>query len=127
MPYKICETCGESFFHDHGEGWKTVCVGCFKRKKSAERGGYDPDQVVVDRLELAKLRRDAEFYRGMYFTTLAERNEYRPTSGLNILEKLKPLISDLLFLAHPDKHGGSDPRATRATQALLDLRREVSA
>ena len=127
MPYKYCADCGESFFHDHGQEWKTVCVSCFKRKKSAERGGYDPDQVIVDRLELAKLRRDAEFYRGLYFTALAERNGYKPASDPNILDKLKPLISDLILLCHPDKHGGSDPRATRATQALLDIRREVSA
>lgn len=127
MPYKICETCGESFFHDPGHEWKTVCVSCFKRKKSAERGGYDPDQVIVDRLELAKLRRDAEFYRNMYFSALAERNGYRPTSGSNILERISPLLKDMIVLCHPDRHGGNDPRATRVTQTLLELRQEVSA
>ena len=130
MPYKICEPCGESFFHDHGEGWKTVCVSCFKRKKSAERGESVPDSVFVDRFELNRLRRDAEFYKGQYFTLLASQNGYRPSqpsAGLNVLEKLSPLIKDLILLCHPDKHGGNDPRAVRATQFLLDLRKGVSA
>lgn len=130
MPYKYCEDCGESFHHDYGQEWKTLCIKCFKRRKSMERGESDPDSVFVDRVELARLRRDVEFYRGSYFSLLAEQNGYRPSqpsAGLNVLEKLRPLISDLLFLAHPDKHGGNDPRATRATQALLDLRKEVSA
>lgn len=127
MPYKFCEDCGESFHHDYGEEWKTVCIKCFKRRKSMERGESDPDSVFVDRFELNRLRRDAEFYKGQYFTLLASQNGYRPTSDLNILEKIRPLISDLILLCHPDKHGGNDPRATRATQALLDLRKEVSA
>lgn len=131
MPYKICENCEESFHHDYGEEWKTVCIKCFKRRKSMERGESDPDSVFVDRVELARLRRDANFYKDQYFTLLASQNGYRPTpppsAGSKILEKLSPLIKDLIVLCHPDRHGGSDPRAVRTTQVLLDLRKEVSA
>ncbi len=131
MPYKYCSDCGESFHYDPGQEWKTFCIACFKRRKSTERGQSDPDSVFVSRAELNRLRNEAAFYKGQCFDFMARENGFRPnqppSAGSKILDKLKPLISDLLFLAHPDKHGGSDPRATRVTQALLDLRKEVSA
>ena len=130
MPYKICSACGTSFHHDYGQEWKTVCVSCFKRKKAVERGEYDPDSVVVDRAELHRLRRDSEFYKGQYFTLLAQQNGYTSpssSSGSKVLDRLKPFIKDLIVLCHPDRHGGNDPRAVEVTKTLLDLRREVSA
>ena len=131
MPYKYCSDCGECFHYDLGQEWKDLCLKCFKRRKAMERNESDPDSVVVSRVELAKLRQEAGFYKNHYFSLLASQNGYGPTpppsAGSKILEKLSPLIKDLILLCHPDKHGGNDPRATRATQALLDLRKEVSA
>lgn len=131
MPYKICANCGSSFHHDYGEEWKNLCVPCFKRKKAKERGEYDPDSVVVDRVELHRLRRDSEFYKNQYFSLLAKENGYNPdsssSSGSKVLDRLKPFIKDLIVLCHPDRHGGNDPRAVEVTKTLLDLRREVSA
>jgi hypothetical protein len=131
MPYKYCSDCGESFHHDYGEEWKTVCIKCFKRRKSMERGESDPDSVFVDRDELNRLRRDSEFYRGLYFSLLAKQNGYSPepppSAGSKVLDRIKPFIKDLIVLCHPDRHGGNDPRAIEVTKQLLDLRREVSA
>lgn len=107
--FKTCPVCGVRFYAD--EPWKRTCLPCWKRSKSADDGF-----VRIPAHDLQRLRDDLAYWR----------NAAQNPPAATIPRSFKALINDIIKLAHPDRHGGNDPLATRVTQELLELRREIA-
>ena len=100
MNQKMCQRCHGVFSHADGEDWKTFCIPCFKRKKAEERG-----------YSFHKNERATHNERIVYVDKI-------------IQEPIPPeIISQLIRLCHPDRHGNSDA-SNRMTAWLLDKRKK---
>lgn len=108
LEHATCEACGDVFTRAPGEGWKRLCLPCWKRSKqsSAPSLGETPAQL---RHELHEALEEAARLRRRLMEA-----EHRTTIPPDMLKRL-------IALAHPDKHYGSRI-ATEATQWLLKQR-----
>ncbi len=98
MTIATCPNCGDRFHKD--QAWKTTCLPCWKESKRAEHD------------ELLDLREEVAEHRRLLREALAEKAAARIPADM---------LRRLIFLAHPDKHGGSEA-STLATQWLLAQR-----
>jgi hypothetical protein len=96
MILAICPICGSRYHQD--EPWKKTCLPCWQKKKRAEKSSSGPyEELQMLRAELLRLRLTA------------------PPS-------IAPdMLSRLIRLCHPDKHGNSEA-ANEATAWLLAQR-----
>ncbi len=96
MILATCPVCGSQYFQD--EPWKKTCLSCWQKKKRAEKSSSGtPDEVQKLRDEVLRLR-------------LAAPPPIEPN-----------MLSRLIRLCHPDKHGNSEA-ANEATAWLLAQR-----
>jgi hypothetical protein len=98
MTIAICPNCGDRFYKD--QPWKKTCLPCWKESKRAEHD------------ELLDLREEVAEHRRLLREALAEK----------AAACIEPeMLSRLIRLCHPDKHGNSEA-ANTATQWLLAQR-----
>ena len=103
MHWHECPSCGSRFVRD--QPWKRVCFACWKASKKT--GTSAATSAEIDNLNL--------IVQGLRFR-IAELEAERMPDGM---------LSRLIRLAHPDRHGNSQA-ANVATQWLLSLRRRES-
>lgn len=96
MTAATCPTCGNRY--DQDQPWKKTCLPCWQKKKRAEQS-YSGTNEEVQKLrdEVLRLR-------------MAEPPPIAPD-----------MLSRLIRLCHPDKHGNSEA-ANEATAWLLAQR-----
>lgn len=98
MTWSTCRGCGKRFWREPGETWKVRCVTCWRASKNV--GAIE---LSLARERIAMLEAEIQFLR--------ERK------GIPA-----EMLSRLIRLCHPDRHGGNDA-STVATQWLLGLRK----
>jgi hypothetical protein len=100
MSISICPACGDRFEKD--AAWKKTCMPCWKESKRAEH------------VELLELREEVAEHRRLLSEMLAERKA----------AAIEPeMLSRLIRLCHPDKHGNSE--ASNMATAFLLAQREA--
>jgi len=98
MSTATCPECGDRFEKD--APWKKTCMPCWKESKRAEH------------IELLELREEVAEHRRLLSAVLAERKAV----------SIEPdMLSRLIRLCHPDKHGNSEA-SNQATAFLLAQR-----
>ncbi len=98
MSAATCPECGNRFEKD--AAWKKTCMPCWKESKRAEHD------------ELLELRQEVAEHRRLLSEILAERKA----------AAIEPeMLSRLIRLCHPDRHGNSKASNT-ATSFLLAQR-----
>ena len=100
MSLAICPTCGARYQKD--EPWKKTCLKCWQKKRKVEKGPSGADD------ELRHLR--AEVFALRQMLGQPRRKEIDPD-----------MLSRLIRLCHPDKHGNSEA-SNKATIWLLEQR-----
>ncbi|MFZ4538621.1 hypothetical protein [Propionivibrio sp.] len=104
MTISTCPTCGSKYQKD--EPWKKTCLKCWQRKKRAEEGSSSGTSSELPNHSEDVLRLQIEVF---------------------ILRTVKPvgiepdMLSRLVRLCHPDRHGNSEG-STKATAWLLEQR-----
>lgn len=110
---RCCDTCGLSFPRRSSFGRK--CLVCYKADKDYKLLWGD-QAFLWAQLELARTR---SLNAQLVDIATALKARQASTGGIDL-----KLVSELIFLCHPDKHKNSD-KATEATKALLSLRKQL--
>lgn len=113
-PYFIklkCQECNSTFFAKPDEGWKTLCMRCWKKSKSIDK----------DR-EIATLRSEV-----CYWKEIAQRRGVTPQGRGHTNGSTPLIIQDnlrfMIMACHPDRNPQSFMKeATEVTKWLLSLR-----
>lgn len=111
-----CQKCGTTFYAADDEGWKRLCLPCWKTNnltpKPSQTSKSDNAEVMRLRSELtmAKIR-----IQSLENQLRAQQNK-RPS----VLQFSEGELKRLRILVHPDKHAGS-PMATAMSQKLNEL------
>lgn len=106
MKTASCTDCGRAFYRDPEETWKRTCLRCWKASKEQTSDG---DEYLA-------------WYRKGYAAGLEAAEAKRaPKPSLDPAR-----LRELLQLAHPGKHNGSE-LSSKVTAWLLDLRKRVTA
>jgi len=115
----FCIDCGATFWRGDDEPWKVRCLSCWKANKATKENARHEDRAANQSKQANHTddRAAREYWRGWN----AHRELIESESQLSID---KTRIRELLQLAHPDKHDGSE-LAQKVTAWLLDLKREV--
>lgn len=102
----FCVDCGDAFFREVDETWKTRCIHCFKKMKRAE-------QPHCECLRLQNL-----------VAELRAQLATRPVLDVDLMSELREMLPRLRQLCHPDRHDGS-MAATKASQWLNAIRERL--
>jgi NMD protein affecting ribosome stability and mRNA decay len=132
MQTAICVKCGCTFNRESTEGWRRLCVPCYKEKKNQERIATDRallnratkaesevatwrDRAVNAELELGALHKELD----KHLETIQILMKKPKPSGIDreLAENWRALMQHV----HPDKHGGGQG-ATRLTQWLNGIK-----
>ena len=109
-----CECCGDTFNRTPGEGWKRLCLPCWKASPAARKAA--PDRLAQLTAELADAKAEADRLRLRVLALELDAQRAKPA-------ELPPdMLRRLVQLCHPDRHDGSEA-ATLATAWLLEHRR----
>ena len=108
MLLAICRDCGAEFEREPDQHWKTRCYACWRLRKH--------HKVEIDASELRDLRSELAYYR--------ELEQAGPVGNNGVGSELQDHLKILIFLCHPDKHGGCK-QANEITQWLLTVRDQI--
>ena len=106
-----CQDCGNSFFREADEAWKTRCLSCYKRSIRAPQLTCPTDwalRAAAAERQLAELRTQLALSQQV-IRQLALK---KPVPASSVERELAENWRALVQLVHPDKHGGS-PGANR--------------
>ena len=115
--YRTCPDCGNEFYDE--EGWKKLCLTCWKRRKDKERANTYTGTSRLVRLETQINRLRAELCH-KHTEILRLKTRTNPLEN-----ELKEHLRKLMSLCHPDKHAGSRV-AHDEMIFLLSLRERIS-
>ena len=114
MAINTCETCGEPFYVEDGEGWKRLCLACWKRSKGQHWRPLG---------EAARLREELETTRLVLGVAELRIKQLEKQLARAVNADIDPAMLKLLTqLVHPDRHSGS-AASNRATVYLNNLKR----
>lgn len=111
-----CPQCGSVYHKD--AAWKRICLDCWKRNKQADT------TVKIDADKLRQLQEDRDYWYDR--CTELQRQQNATPKDSNVVQQIKARVKDLIFLAHPDKHGNSQ-KSNELTALLIQLRKEAQA
>lgn len=94
MPWTSCRDCGEPFYREDEETWKTRCFPCWKHKKIGT-------SIHEDRIE--KLEQENKFLKNHIIHLENENSEYQED-----LAKIFKYIGFMIFACHPDRVPGRE-------------------
>ena len=113
-----CEQCGErAVYRNDDESWKTKCPVCWKLESGIKLTNSDrlARKLIGD---IKGLKQTVDILHG-----IIQRKEM--TASYNNKVKLdKKLLTQVISLCHPDKHGGLDV-ANEVTRKLIEMRKMV--
>lgn len=113
LEHATCEACGDTFTRALGEGWKRLCLSCWKVSPAAKKAARD--KLAQLTAELAETRAERDRLRLRVLALELDGQQAKP-------EGIPPeMLRRLVRLCHPDRHGGSEA-ANEATAWLLAQR-----
>jgi hypothetical protein len=112
-----CKSCGCNFHREDNEKWKKLCFECWKKQKNNTASGIIENRLVA---ENKKLIDDYNQLVNEYNNLLNEYGRFKSTNNNQLSQEL---ISKLIRLCHPDKHGNSDT-SNDVTKLLLSMRKK---
>ena len=109
MQRYYCIECGEPFWRGYDESWKKRCLNCWQDMKARQERrtfGYSYDSGEVYRLNshVNELQDRINTLNDDYRELWIEAQKLKQQAELG--QTLQAKARDLLFLIHPDKHGG---------------------
>jgi len=111
--YRHCIDCGEPFPVENGQEWKIRCLQCWREWRAEQDDQYDT-LIGTMRHELAGLQAECDWLREI----IAELEPWA-----EIGRALADRAHDVLFLVHPDKHGGHPVATEIASWINSEVRR----
>jgi hypothetical protein len=117
-----CVQCGGAFQRAPDEGWKKLCVPCWKAKRDAETANAIRLKTARLESELLYWREEALRWKRLFIELSATTGQRR--NSLDLEREFRDQLPRLLHVAHPDRHGNS-LAATKATQWLLTVRERL--
>ena len=113
LAHATCEECGDTFSRAPGEGWKRLCLSCWKVSPAAKKAARD--KLAQLTAELAETRAERDRLRLRVLALELDGQQAKP-------EGIPPeMLRRLVRLCHPDRHSQSEA-ANEATAWLLAQR-----
>jgi hypothetical protein len=113
MSYVTCPVCGSWFDRGPEETWKTLCLSCWKRRKTSSKAVESNQSIEIENLKF-----DIEWLE----EEIDQLNDELKSYHLRDRE-FKEFLPFLIFSAHPDRHVVDKAApANRATAWLLKIR-----
>ncbi|TVQ99285.1 MAG: hypothetical protein EA399_07790 [Desulfovibrionales bacterium] len=110
--YRTCIDCGRTFQAEKTESWKKRCLPCWRRWKAEQGEQEDHDGMLY--AQVLDLRDECIRLRAIIA-------DMRPWADIG--RTLADRARDVLFLVHPDKHGGHPVANDIATWINTEVRR----